>query len=368
MSSNEKTELFSRVLSSVEKIEAASDFKSFTTKKIPTPFYNVVNNIWNVYITERKLVPTLAFIMVLLVTGGTSIAAEKALPGESLYPLKININEQIQALTAFTPEAKARVAAGATNERIKEAVILSKRGQLSPDTKKIIEKQILKNAVEVKNQVASLVSTNNLKAAQSVTINFESALKAHALILEKISNATSDASSTSSETGSSTISSILGTVKNELATTTSARVNLDEQEFKTSSNDPKQIEQKLSDIKSDFSDLNDILNKKIAEGTVGTSTASSSKVKISNISKYIDEATKNLKLTIYPDALTAIQKAEQLISDVEAVINANSSLEGDSDATDTTDDSSLNDNASSTNATSTVSANASSTASSTTSV
>ena len=270
---------------------------------------------------ERKFMPTLVLVAILLTTGGTSIAAENSLPGESLYPLKINVNEQLQALTAFTPEAKAKVASDAANQRLKEAVILSKRGQLNDDTKQILEQQIMKNAGEIKNQVASLVSTNNLKSAQAVTVNFESSLKTHALILAKLSADESIASSSTNST--STIGSLLVTVKGELATTTVARVGFAAREFRADANNREKIENSLHEVQADFTET----QKLLTTSNVSTSTASTSFLYFSEAAKYISVATKSMNMFVYPEALTALQHVEQILSDVQALIHADMNLE-----------------------------------------
>ncbi len=324
MSSSEKSDVFNRALLAISKIEAAekSVHHTFVNKKA---FGSTWFNVWNSYVMERKFMPTLAFVAVLLLTGGTSIAAESSLPGDSLYPLKININEQIQALTATTPEAKAKFASDATGMRLKEAAILSSRGQLNNDAKQIIQQQIAKNAGEVKNQVASLVATNNLKAAQEVTVNFESSLKAHALILEKLS--TDQASTTLQSASTSTIGSLLATVKDEIATTTVARVGFAAEEFKADAYNREKIEADIANVETDLLKVQGL----VSDSKVGTSTASTSQLYFTEVAKYIEIAKNSFNRTVYPEALTALQSAEQVLSDVEALINADINSSSDSD-------------------------------------
>src|SRR3989338_6446139 len=48
---------------------------------------------------------TIALIIALLIGGGTSFAAEGAVPGDVLYPVKVNINEEIRGVVAFSDTA-----------------------------------------------------------------------------------------------------------------------------------------------------------------------------------------------------------------------------------------------------------------------
>jgi hypothetical protein len=138
---------------------------------------------WISYIKQRQFIPALLTAFAFLFTGGTSVMAERSLPGESLYSFKININEPIRELTAVGSEAKARLAVETTEKRLQEAAILSSQGKLDESNKKIIQDQFSKSATEVRNQVAALVSSNDLPAAQEISENYEITLWAHGATL-----------------------------------------------------------------------------------------------------------------------------------------------------------------------------------------
>jgi hypothetical protein len=73
-----------------------------------------------------------------------------------------------------------------TQTRLQEAAVLSVQGRLDEPNKKLLQDQFTKHAEQIRNRVASLVSRNDLNAAQEVVIDFESALKTHEYILEKL--------------------------------------------------------------------------------------------------------------------------------------------------------------------------------------
>jgi len=70
--------------------------------------------------------------LLIVVLGGSSAAAaslaQSALPGDLLYPVKVNVNEGVSAALATTPEKKAAVALSRAEERIKELAALENRG------------------------------------------------------------------------------------------------------------------------------------------------------------------------------------------------------------------------------------------------
>lgn len=62
----------------------------------------------------------LALLLLLLVGGGTGVVAEKALPGDVLYPVKIHVNENIQSALAVTAQGNAEVALKQATRRLEE--------------------------------------------------------------------------------------------------------------------------------------------------------------------------------------------------------------------------------------------------------
>ncbi len=85
---------------------------------------------------------TVSFAALVLVCAGgvTSYAAESALPGDFLYPIKIYVNEAVQTSLAMSPESRARVDAKLAERRLQEAEGLAARNELSP----VVRDQLLR--------------------------------------------------------------------------------------------------------------------------------------------------------------------------------------------------------------------------------
>lgn len=73
-------------------------------------------------------VPLLALGLIFTVGAGSVSAAESALPGDVLYPIKVNVNEEVRAALARTPESRARVAIERAERRIQELKQLERAG------------------------------------------------------------------------------------------------------------------------------------------------------------------------------------------------------------------------------------------------
>ncbi len=322
MSSEEKKSVYNQALYSIAKIEAVHDeaLHSHAYASSKTSIKSVFVSVWESYIKEKKFIPALSIVGILILSGGASLFAEQALPGDSLYSLKVNVNENVRGLAAVTPEAKAKFALEVTGRRLQEAATLSTRGQLTAENSEIIRQQLIKQVGQVKNQVASLASTNNLKAAQGIAVNFESSLKAHELILEKISKDQQAAqSSSTTPTDASHIGSIIAAVKTELATTTQSRVDLQAKELSTDAS-PEKVKTRLAELKLQ------VVEVKLSAQTasLSTTTASTSAYLIAQADLLVALADKNIESGTYSTALAIIQKTSQLLSDIDAVIDADS--------------------------------------------
>lgn len=341
MTSDEKSAVLKRSLDVIEKIEATHLVHSSAAHRVVSlgskdSVKGTIKSAWYSYFFEKKFVPAFTFALLLLATGGTSLAAEGALPGDLLYPIKIGVNEQVRGLTAVTPEAKAKFALEITDRRLKEVALLSSKGLLNAETSAIVQTELLKQAGQIKNQVASLVSTKKLRAAQEISLNFESSLRAHELILEQISNdQTAAAGATSTEDSASStdtttlalakidaskihIHSIITTLKNELATTTASRTTIQAKEISDESKNADEVKAQLAELKLKVVEI-----KRLASTTPLSLERSSSSLSYINYTDIlIQYAAVKIESKSYTEALELIQKASQFLIDAETLITA----------------------------------------------
>lgn len=166
--------------------------------------YSFVSSFVSAY--HKKAIAMAVMILVILASGGTSYAAESSLPGDTLYNVKVNINEGIQTLVAIGPDAKAKVGVDRTSKRLAEAETLSKQGRLNKDTKAIIETNIKNHTNDIKENIATLASENATATVKQVVADLKVSLDVHEAALATIS------SSTVSTSTSNTIDSLIESV------------------------------------------------------------------------------------------------------------------------------------------------------------
>ncbi len=136
------------------------------------------------YFSTRYTSAAMAFALVLCVGVGTSYAAEGALPGDALYPIKVSINESIGSALAATPEAKAQWSTTIASRRLEEAETLAASGELTPAASAEIKQSLEESAKKFDDSVAALAAGDDASAAiAEAQSTFEAALNAHAQVL-----------------------------------------------------------------------------------------------------------------------------------------------------------------------------------------
>lgn len=131
--------------------------------------------------------PMSIFIVIMLVLGGTSFAAEKTLPGDALYDVKVHVNESVGDWFAISDEAQAMFETKLAERRLEEAEELAAESKLNAENRVQLEESFSKFADRVENRINMIEEKNPEKAAE-ISANFETSLKAHERILSDIAS------------------------------------------------------------------------------------------------------------------------------------------------------------------------------------
>jgi hypothetical protein len=143
--------------------------------------------------SSLRLMPALAFALLLLIGAGTtSVAAESALPGSPLYPVKIHVNEAVRVALAASPEAQARMQTQLVERRLAEARELTTENILDRDAEieQMVGASIARQVSAARAKITALAEENNLDAAADVNTELEAAVKAHRKVFARLGKAT----------------------------------------------------------------------------------------------------------------------------------------------------------------------------------
>lgn len=80
--------------------------------------------------SQLRFMKATLLIALMVGMGGTSFAAQAAVPGDFLYPVKIHVNENVRSSLAVGADAQAKLQADLLEERLEEAQKLAAKGEL----------------------------------------------------------------------------------------------------------------------------------------------------------------------------------------------------------------------------------------------
>lgn len=129
----------------------------------------------------------LAIILFVTAGGGVSLAAENALPGDALYSIKVNVNEEVRARLAVSSEARTDWEIQRLERRLTEAAEVESRGEVEEEVRSKIEEVFARQARNVEARIADLEARGNAVAAAQLSSNSEAILNVHERILAKLS-------------------------------------------------------------------------------------------------------------------------------------------------------------------------------------
>ena len=132
----------------------------------------------------------IAIIIAILIAGGAGVSfvADGALPGDSLYPIKVNINEEVRSAFALSAETQAEIEISRADRRIAEAEELAAEGRFDQNAKASVEEQFTAHVEAFERQLVRLEEREDLEAAAEITGHFEAMLRAHERILARLAD------------------------------------------------------------------------------------------------------------------------------------------------------------------------------------
>lgn len=181
LESSDKEAVYLRLLENINSKEAIS-----AHRRLREPF-----KVFSLAISYRFTYALSLFLIVSMVGGSTVFAAEKALPGDLLYTVKIGINEKVVGVLKDTPREVALWESEKASRRLEEAETLAALGKLDTKRMKDLEERFEESASNFKVllDVADYTSDIELLELQS---DFDARVIAHSKILEHIENYVGD--------------------------------------------------------------------------------------------------------------------------------------------------------------------------------
>ena len=121
-------------------------------------------------------------------SAGISYAAENALPGDLLYPIKTQVNEPVQGALAISSAAKTAWAMDVAGTRVEEAATLAAEGRLSPVTQQELQINFEQHAQQATVAITEAASSSP-EAGSEAAVRFEAQLSEYQAVLGQIATA-----------------------------------------------------------------------------------------------------------------------------------------------------------------------------------
>ncbi|MFZ2072123.1 MAG: DUF5667 domain-containing protein [Minisyncoccia bacterium] len=188
-------EIFKKLNNEAKKISLNKEEKSSVRNILisyskKSPYYGEKTSygrLFNFVFVSNKRVLISAFVILLLILGGgTSYAAENSLPGDFLYTIKVHVNENVEGFLALNPKARAKLNEKIIEKRLEEVDKLASLGKLNEKNKIKIEEGIEKASVKLNRHLEKLMDERDFEKVSEINDSLEVSYGEHGKKLEKL--------------------------------------------------------------------------------------------------------------------------------------------------------------------------------------
>jgi hypothetical protein len=137
----------------------------------------------------------IALVIALLLSGSATFAAERAMPGDFLYPVKVNVNEEVRGMVALNTEAKAEWEAKRAERRLEEAEKLALSGEIKVEVMQKLEQKFNQLAEKAEARITKLEDAGKVEAASKLNASLEARYEIHERVLAYMTASTTASSS-----------------------------------------------------------------------------------------------------------------------------------------------------------------------------
>lgn len=277
------------------------------------------------FLQQKYMFATLASIIIVLLSGGVSYAAEGSIPGQPLYSVK-HINEEVRSALTISPEKKAQWNAERVERRLEEATTLASTGKLTTSTQAILSSALEENMKKVEEKLHDLETNGHSEKAAEVAKRLERALNLHEKLIESLGEKLTPPSSTSS---TSTTSVVPSTSTSTTSTIHSDQYDTENENEMGNDKDRSHKNALVRDIKHQVNEILKISNKlektinleqKNQSAAEGKITAA--KNKINEVQKFVDLKSSQISPESKTKALASLALASNELTSAQTSLAA----------------------------------------------
>lgn len=161
-----------------ERLIAHMRAHPIAVRGVPSPYQRFFGILSPFTSSLRTPAVTLALILLATLGSTTAFAAARALPGDPLYPLKVNVIEPAQGLLAVSPEAKVEWQVSLTETRVNEVEQLAAKEKLTPE-ERIKSQESFDRSLRAAQATIQKLSRKNPETAEKIETSLTVSLNKH---------------------------------------------------------------------------------------------------------------------------------------------------------------------------------------------
>jgi len=171
----ERKDLRERLVSYMEYHPLSQDLKD--KQLLPVVPRSQTASVLRVSMFSRYVGVLTMFLLIMV-----PVVAEKTVPGDVLYPVKVRFNEEIRSTLAFSPYQKVEWETERLERRIAEARLLANEGKLTPEVEEAVAEAVKQHSDAAQREIAA-IRINDSEEAVIAEITLASALEVQSEVL-----------------------------------------------------------------------------------------------------------------------------------------------------------------------------------------
>lgn len=156
---------------------------------------------------KTNIVMRYASALAVLLVMTVPVIAERTVPGDVLYPIKVRFNEEVRSSLALSPYQKVEWETERLERRISEARLLADAGKLTPEVGAEVAEAVKQHSDAAQKEIAAIRESDSEEAAIA-ELTFASALEVQSEVLQ----GHAERVSSTGETEGSSVDTVAGAV------------------------------------------------------------------------------------------------------------------------------------------------------------
>lgn len=254
-------------------------------------------------------------LVVMVAGGGVASASEAALPGDTLYPVKLKVTEPARTALIFDKEKKTQAKLEHVDKRLKEFALVAASERPDPETTALIAESLSDNIREVSEDVAEFAATEEADTALSVNADLQSVLSAHSTVLDVIEEKNPEAAED--------VATISASVETGIAVTENAQQELEEA-LEPALVDDAPVAEQASETEVSITELLEQVENESA--SIDTQDLTVITEGLAEVDAIVDEAWTARESGNRKEALLLYTEADQRLSELKTLVEADRDL------------------------------------------